>query len=88
MSESKRYQVKVLKRARKALLSLTAQLQERLTTAINRLADDPRPPGCLRMTGVDSWRIRVGDYRIIYDIEDSVLTVLVVEIGHRREIYR
>lgn len=88
MSESKRYQVKVLKRARKALLFLTAQLQERLTTAINRLADDPRPPGCLRMTGVDSWRIRVGDYRIIYDIEDSVLTVLVVEVGHRREIYR
>lgn len=40
------------------------------------------------MSGVNSWRIRVGDYRILYDIEDSVLTVLVVDLGHRRDIYR
>lgn len=88
MNERKHYHVKVLKRARKTLLSLPSQLQERLTKAINHLADDPRPSGCLRMTGVESWRIRVGDYRIVYDIEDSELIVLVVAVGHRREIYR
>ena len=88
MSESRNYNVKILKRARKALNALPVQFQERVTEAISGLATDPRPPGCLRMSGVNSWRIRVGDYRVIYDIEDAVLTVLVIDLGHRREIYR
>jgi len=88
VSESRNYNVKILKRARKALNALPVQFQERVTEAISGLATDPRPPGCLRMSGVNSWRIRVGDYRVIYDIEDAVLTVLVIDLGHRREIYR
>ena len=58
-------------------------------SAIGGLASNPRPPGCLKMQGGDGlYRVRVGDYRIIYQIQDSVLTVLVVQIGNRKEIYR
>ena len=52
------------------------------------LADDPRPVGVKKLHGQDRYRIRVGDYRVIYQIEDEVLLVLVVEIAHRREVYR
>ena len=52
------------------------------------LADNPRPPGSIKLKGEDSYRIRVGDYRIIYTIQDDRLIVLVIEVGHRRDIYR
>jgi mRNA interferase RelE/StbE len=48
----------------------------------------PRPPGVKKLAGREAWRIRVADYRVIYEIADADLTILVVEIGHRREIYR
>jgi mRNA interferase RelE/StbE len=64
-------------------------LATRLVAAIRGLATDPRPPGCEKLVGVeDLYRIRVGDYRIIYQIQTAVLLVLVVKIGHRREVYR
>jgi mRNA interferase RelE/StbE len=57
--------------------------------AIRSLADDPRPPGCKRLSGHDAlYRIRVGDWRIIYAIEDDKLIVLIVEIGPRGRVYR
>lgn len=66
-----------------------ARLYQRLRDAIGGLASSPRPPGCLRMEGEDGfYRVRVGDHRIIYQIQDAVLLVLVVKIGNRREIYR
>ena len=53
------------------------------------LANDPRPPGCDKLAGVENlYRIRVGDYRVVYQIRDEMLLVLVVKIGHRREVYR
>jgi mRNA interferase RelE/StbE len=64
-------------------------LAARLVAAIRGLATDPRPPGCEKLVGVeDLYRIRVRDYRIIYQIQTAVLLVLVVKIGHRREVYR
>jgi mRNA interferase RelE/StbE len=64
-------------------------LAARLVTAMRDLAGHPRPPGCEKLVGAeDLYRIRVGDYRIIYQIRDELLLVLVVKIGHRREIYR
>jgi mRNA interferase RelE/StbE len=64
-------------------------LATRLVVAMRGLATDPRPPGCEKLAGVaDLFRIRVGDYRIIYHIRDEALLVLVVKIGHRREVYR
>lgn len=63
--------------------------QERIQRHIDALATEPRPPGCVKMSGIErTYRIRVGDYRIIYEIRDNVLIVLVLRIGHRREAYR
>ena len=65
--------------------SLTA----RLIAAMRGLASQPRPPGCEKLVGPDNlYRIRVGDYRIVYQVRDEVLLVLVLKIGHRREVYR
>ena len=85
-----RYTLNVARKAKKYLLSLTDKnLKARLEEAINGLASNPRPPECLKMQGGDGlYRVRVGDCRIIYEIQDAVLVVLVVQIGNRREIYR
>ena len=55
---------------------------------LDELGENPRPPGSKKLAGADFWRTRVGDYRIVYSIEDQVLMVLVIRIGHRREVYR
>jgi mRNA interferase RelE/StbE len=53
------------------------------------LAQNPRPPGCIKLSGPSSlWRIRVGDYRVVYQIQDQQLIVLVVTVAHRRDVYR
>ncbi len=52
------------------------------------LAENPRPTGCIKLTGMEAYRIRVGDYRIVYEITDRVLIVTVIDVGHRREVYR
>ncbi|MBN1174503.1 MAG: type II toxin-antitoxin system RelE/ParE family toxin [Micromonosporaceae bacterium] len=68
---------------------LDPQVQARILRRISSLADDPRPSGVLKLSGsTDLWRIRVGDYRVIYSIVDDILVVTVVEVGHRREVYR
>ncbi len=59
-----------------------------LEDAMLKLEDDPRPVGCIKMSGRNAYRIREGDYRIIYEIEDEVLRVIVIEAGHRKEAYR
>ena len=51
------------------------------------LAGDPRPNGCRKLSGSEEYRIRVGDYRVLYEIEDAVLRILVVRVGHRRDVY-
>ena len=64
-------------------------IQTSIRPAIDALADDPRPHGVEKLAGMDdTWRIRVGDYRIIYRILDDRLVVLVIRVGHRREVYR
>ena len=82
------YSVSILRSAQKSLGSFSPAIQDRVVAAIRRLASNPRPPGVKRLSGRDAWRIRVGDYRILYEINDTDLTILVVDIGHRREIYR
>lgn len=65
-----------------------ATLLDRLLAAAEKLSADPRPPGCRKLAGTsDRYRIRVGHYRIIYRVDDKKVTVLVLVIGHRREIY-
>lgn len=82
------YQVQISNRATKALEKLPDGLYERVTEAVQELADNPRPPGCKKLKGRQGYRIRVGDYRVVYEIEDDKLLVLIIDIGHRREIYR
>ena len=55
---------------------------------IENLAENPRPPGAIKLAGQEAYRIRVGDYRVVYAIADERLVILVVDVGHRREIYR
>jgi mRNA interferase RelE/StbE len=82
------YTVTMARPARRGLTRLPADVYERLRSSIVALADDPRPHGCKKMTGRDGWRIRDGDYRAIYLIDDEKQTVLVVQVGHRRDVYR
>lgn len=83
------YLVRVMPHAERALANLPKKICERVRGRIDALADHPRPHGVKKLQGFeDRWRIRVGDYRVIYEIHDRVLLVLVVEIGHRREVYR
>ena len=66
-----------------------ASLYSRLRTAIDGLAENARPSGCVKLAGEpDLFRIRIGDYRIVYQVKDAAVTVLVLSIGHRREVYR
>ena len=61
---------------------------QRIIKRIGQLAQDPRPQGCEKISGLDRFRIRQGNYRIIYSVQDDVLTIWVIKIGHRREVYR
>ena len=82
------YAVDILRSAQKQLGKINRQDQPRIISAIQALANTPRPQGCQKLSGRSAWRIRVGSYRIIYEIHDDKLLVLVVTIGHRREVYR
>lgn len=84
------YTVSLKPRAEKFLDGLRdARLYRRLRESIDGLVEDPRPPGCVKLQGdSELYRVRVGDYRILYQVQDAVLLVLVVQIGNRREIYR
>ena len=82
------YAVELLPSATKALSKLERATQFRLARRIDRLATDPWE-GAVKLTGAeDIWRVRVGDYRIVYRIEEDRLVVLVIRIGHRRDVYR
>jgi mRNA interferase RelE/StbE len=84
-----KYLVKFTSKAEKQLAGLPVSLQKQITLKINDLELDPRPPGCVKLEGGDDlYRIRVGDHRIVYAIRDAILYILVVRIGHRREVYR
>lgn len=84
------YRVLLRPAAQKFLRKLRDKaLGARLVASMRDLADNPRPPGGEKLTGPEEfYRVRVGDYRIVYEIQDEVLLVLVIRIGHRREIYR
>ena len=74
--------------AQRSIERLGRELQNRILARIGLLSTDPRPPGAIKLTGQDAYRIRVGDYRIIYTIHDDRLLVLVIDVGHRRDVYR
>ncbi len=84
-----RYRIELARKAQKFLSSQSDTIQRQIGARIDVLEQNPRPDGCKRLQGHrDLYRIRSGDYRIIYTIKDNQLLVLVVQIGHRREVYR
>lgn len=86
---SHRYAIEVTSAAARDLRRLTRSIQRRIGARIDALADDPRPRGATKLAGTEALhRIRVGDYRIVYQIEDAILVVTVLRAGHRRDVYR
>ncbi len=83
-----KYSVRIKPSATKELEKVPVEHRRRIATRILSLAENPRPYGCEKLTGDDLYRIRQGDYRVVYSIEDDVLIVLVVRVGHRRDVYR
>lgn len=81
------YRIELRPAAARGLRKLEPQVRRRIQGAIALLAADPRPPGARALQGRPGLRVRVGDYRIIYTVEDDVLLVVVVRLGHRRDVY-
>lgn len=82
------YSLLILKSAQKELANLPDKVYHRIRNEIIELAKNPRPSGCKKLTGRDGWRIRAGDYRILYEIEDSLQKITILHIGHRKDIYQ
>ena len=82
------YSVFIKPSAARELAAVPLWDRRRLVARIGRLASDPRPPGCEKLTGAERYRIRQGVWRVLYTIADEVVTVVVVKVGQRREVYR
>lgn len=82
------YSVLIIRPAQKELASLNQNAYKRVKTTILELSKEPRPEGCRKLSARDGWRIRIGDYRIVYLIDDSIKTITILHIGHRRDVYR
>ncbi|HET7624333.1 MAG TPA: type II toxin-antitoxin system RelE/ParE family toxin [Verrucomicrobiae bacterium] len=83
------YRVLLERGAEKYLIRLSSDIHDQIVAAIQKLAVNPRPPGCRKLTGSKyDWRIRVGDYRVIYEIADQIRIVRINRVRHRREVYR
>jgi mRNA interferase RelE/StbE len=81
------YTVEFTTAAARQVKKLPVQTRIRLGNAIKALVDDPRPPGSKKLSGRNAWRIRVGDYRVIYEIEDDKVLVTIFRVGNRRDVY-
>ncbi len=84
-----RYSVELTPSAARRLKKLDPPARARIHGAIELLRDDPRPPAATQLVGGSGeWRVRTGGYRIVYDIDDDVVRILVLAIGHRKDVYR
>ena len=83
------FTVRLAESVGRALKKLPGNIRERVSAKIERLADDPFPAGVKKLQGEkNTYRIRVGDYRVVYDVHSSVLLIVVLRVGHRSEVYR
>jgi len=82
------YRICILRHAQKELSRTHTRSFKRIKESIMRLGEDPLPHGCKKLTGRDGWRIRVGDYRVIYEVDNGERVVTALHIGHRRDVYR
>jgi mRNA interferase RelE/StbE len=82
------YEVEFTKSAQKELKKLPKKVSLRIAKAILKLSENPRAAKVRPMVGVRSWRLRVGEYRVIYDISDKKLSILIIRVRHRKDVYR
>lgn len=82
------YRIFILRRAQKELAGLRGDSYERVRNAIASLTDNPRPRGCRKLLGREGWRIRIGDYRVVYEIDDEGRELTILHIGLRKDAYR
>ncbi|MBD3809103.1 MAG: type II toxin-antitoxin system RelE/ParE family toxin [Sulfuricurvum sp.] len=82
------YKIEIKKSAAKEIENLPSVILKRVVSHIQELGSNPRPMGCRKLSGDEKYRIRVGDYRILYEIEDEIVMVYVVKVAHRKEVYR
>jgi mRNA interferase RelE/StbE len=84
-----RYTLIYKRSAAEELLKLPSSAAQKVKSAIDQLVDNPRPVGCKKLTGTDdSYRIRIGNYRVIYTVFDSLLIVTIIKVAHRKDAYR
>ncbi len=83
-----KYRIVFKQSVAKDLRPIPNQDVQRILERIDQLAHDPRPPESIKLTGAEKYRLRQGDYRILYTIEDDIVTVTIVKIGHRRDVYQ
>jgi mRNA interferase RelE/StbE len=84
-----KYSIRIKKTARKELEAINTKADRlRIVKRIQLLSDDPRPIGSRKLSGRELYRIRQGQYRILYTIEDAVLTINVIKVGHRKDVYQ
>lgn len=83
-----KYKIEFKKSASKEIRALPLKEIKKILAKINALAENPRPSDSIKLSGGDKYRVRCGDYRILYAVEDKILIVYIVKVGHRREVYR
>jgi mRNA interferase RelE/StbE len=83
-----KYDLLIRRAAQRELAALPVSEFTKIESAVRMLSNAPRPRGSRKLTGRDGWRIRVGKYRVIYEIDDAARAVTVLHIGHRRDVYR
>ena len=83
-----KYRIEIKRSAVKELYSIPRKEIGKILCIIKSLSSNPRPEGCSKLTNREDYRVRVGNYRIIYSINDDILVIIVIKIGHRKEVYR
>jgi mRNA interferase RelE/StbE len=83
-----KYEILIRPSVKKDVKNIPKADLQRIMERISNLQDDPRPRGCVKLSGLDYYRIRQGDYRIVYEIGDARLIVIIVKVGNRKDVYR
>lgn len=83
-----KYRIEIKRSAVKELNSIPQKEIGKILRKIKSLSSNPRPEGCTKLTNREDYRIRVGNYRIVYSIHDDILLIIIIKIGHRKEVYR
>lgn len=82
------YTIVILRRAQRELAALPQETYKRIRDAIRKPGEEPRPSGCAKLSGREGWGIRIGNYRVIYEIDDARRQLTVMHVAHRRDVYQ